>query len=936
MARARSVRSLLAEIDDLPPGFARTAKAEEAVRAADAAGDLDAGFEARVALAEAAEHGGEAQKALVAVTWCLGRIDEHPGRFDVRSPYWALKWIPFTLLDLPTVPLAEVERVVGEVRRRYDAEGTGQDAVAKLAWTIPLQVGRVEEAVAAHRAWRMVPRTEYADCRACDVASEVDLAVAAGDPALALAHARPLLSGHLSCAEEPARVIGTLLAPLTELGDHAEAERLHGWGLRLSRGNPSLVATLAEHVLHMVRTGRLAAATDLVVELLGVCDRGLYDVSARLDVVAAAAGVAGALIDAGTEWVDRPWGERPRRITELHAALAAEARDVAAAFDRRNGTAVCSGRIHHMIAVRPLPGQTALVTVPATSGSTGAALSAPVPSTPAPARAEVSGAGQGATEDAQALLDIATNQPGLTDDELADLAGRAEAAFLRDDDPLGAARAGRLVGAALLRSGRVDEAVRVLTPAVESLTGDPGQQARAALHLAIAHIELEPTGSAADEWLSVAEGAAGRSAEPGVLRGRCLLTRTEWELSRAGEEAGPDVVGAACAGYARARELMAADPTEVAHAWAAESRCLAGADDLDGAVDAAATAWALLSPSDVDDALDIGGLYAGVLAAHEEWDRAARVLTDVRDRAVAAGARAAGGRVAMARTDLLIDASRTEDALASAWDAIDLFRSVGDHGATDGARLELARLLREMGRDADAHELLAELLSTAANEDDREFEGTIALDLALLELDYDVVEEGIGHAERALTCFSDDRAARARVHRGLAKLHAAAEDWEPALAAGDESILAFAAEDNPIGLADVRREQAERLVLAGRPEAGLGLYLTVRNAYAEAGLAVPAAAADLGRVDALAVLGRVDEAVALAEAVAEVGRAEEVPELEADALWSAATHRATDAASFDRALDAYARAGAPPEQLETLLAQRDAVLKKGRRSRWRR
>lgn len=930
MARARSVRSLLAELDDLPPGFARTAKAEEAVRAADVAGDLDAGYQARVALASAAEHGGEAQKALVAVTWCLGQIDEHPGRFDIQGPYWALKWLPNTLLDVPTVPLSEVTRVLAEVRRRFEAEGTGHDAVAKLAWTIPLRLGRVEEAVAAHRGWRLVPRTEFGDCRACDVSCEVDLAIAASDPALAVVVARPLLSGHLSCAEEPARVLGALLEPLAGLGEHDEAERLHGWGIRLARGNPSLVSTQAAHVFHLVRTGRLADAQDLVAELVAVCDRGLFDVDARMEVEAAGASVAASLAASGTATLDRPWGNRPRVTLELADRLAADARETAAAFDRRNGTPARSRTIERLLSVRPLPGHTVATATAA------AAADLPVPQVTAGPVTEQARPG-GGVGDPAALLLRATTTPGLTEDELLELATRAEAAFRDVADHLGAARARRLVGAALLRSDRTDEAIDVLTPAVAALSPDPGEQARAALHLATAWFDRDPSGGEADRWLAAAQDAAGRSAESGILHGRCLVTGATWALARLEAPAGPTDLAAALPTFERARDLMGGEATETAHAWATEAEWRARAGDLDGAVRTAARGWEVLPADEVDDAVGIGALYVGLLTAHEQWDRALDVLSAVRDRATAAGAPAAAARTVMARTDLLVDAGRHDDALASAWEAIDLFRSVGDGPSTDGARLELARLLREMGRDADAHELLAELLAASNGGNDRDFEGALALDLALLELDYDVLDEGLAHAQHALACFETDVPARARVFRALANLHGAAGDWEPALAMGNECVLAFTTEGNPVLLADARQEQAGRLLLAGRPEAALSLYGTVRDAYVEAELTVAAAGADLGRVDALAALGRIDEAVQLAEATAGVGRSEEVPELEADALWAAAVHRASDTGAFDRALAAYERAGAPPEQLDELRAHRDALLKKaGRRSRWRR
>ncbi|WP_324277081.1 hypothetical protein [Blastococcus brunescens] len=714
MARTRSVRSLMEEAASMPPGFARTAVAEEAVRLADAANDLDAGFEARVALASAAEHGGEARKALVAVTWCLGQIDAHPGRFDKHGPYWALKWLPWTLIDIPDVPLDEVERVVAEMRRRYEAEGTGQDAVAKMAWTLPLYLGRIEEAVEAHRHWRLLPRTEYGDCRACDVHSEVQLALAAGDTARALDLARPALAGRLECGEEPARILGRLLAPLVDLGDLAEAERLHQWGLRLARGNPSLLHTQAQHVVHLVRTGRVDDAETLLAELVDVCDHTVIDADSRMWVSAAGACLATALHEAAVPEVRRTLGVRPRATGALAGSFGQEARTTAAAFDRRNGTGAVSEEVETWLAVRAGSVSHAVPAVPSPAAGT-APTAVPATDDPGPG-----------TDDPEALLTRARTQPALTDEARVSLAERALAGFRAAGEEDGVARARRSIGTALVRLGREDDGERFLQDALPDLAAHPEEQAWAALELArLAFVRAD--GRIDDEVRrlnGVALASAERVPDRAAVLALCRTAEAEWSVVQLGPDATAAQVADAAQAFAGVRELVAGAPTELAHVWGTEASCRAVVGDMEGALAAASTAWDIARQSADDETVaQVGSLTSGLLASTGQLDRALDVLAAVQRAELARGERLDAGDTAVARAELLRDTDREEEALALAWEAVDLYASVGDAVGAAGARLTVARLLRALGQDLNAYDILSELSAQAGEGDDRRFEG---------------------------------------------------------------------------------------------------------------------------------------------------------------------------------------------------------------------
>ncbi|SFF66926.1 hypothetical protein [Blastococcus tunisiensis] len=934
MARDRSVRKLLSQVEEMPFGFAKTAVAEEAVRVADAANDLDGSFAAREALASAAMHGGEPQKALVAVTWCLAQLDAHPDRFDRHGTYWALKWLPTTLVDLPDMPLEEIDRVIREAERRYAAIGEGADAIAKLRWVIPECTGRIAEAVEAHRAWRLLPRSEYSDCRACDVSGEISLALDAGRPERALDLARPLLAGRLECAEEPARALAKLLAPLRALGSDEEAERLHVWGLRLSRGNPSLVSTQSQHVLHLLRTGRLPEALDLVVELVDVCDRGLFDVMARLDAVSAAAAVLTAWDEAGAGELSRRPADRAGDAAALAAALAAEAREVAAAFDRRNGTEHVGRSVEERLATRP----TAVVD-PLPASPMSVVVPSPVRTAAAPFAAEpLPGADDPGEDDPVALLTRA-REPRGSAAQRHEFAERALAAFERAGDRAGTARARRVVAEGLLRLDRVEEAAATFERAIEELAEDPHQLLLAALSRARVAVGRtgEPAGEEAQHFLAVVRAAAAADPAGDQARGRVLLLEAEWAVLACAEAEGELPPDDTVERFAEARRLLADDPEDVAQAWETEAWARSVAGDLTGARRAAEAAWRLATESGRDvDLRAAAEVLVPLLVAEEAHDRAIDVLAIAQRADEQLGDLGEAARSALARAELLVGSDRAEEGLAAAFAGIDLHLAAGERDCAAWGRLTAARIFRDLDRDQNAADLLDELLEQAAEDGDPELEGAVAHDLAMLNGEFGLLDEALTLAERAIRVFGTEHpGGRARAYRTLAQVHEARDELPQAVAAG-VSCLSHLDEDEDLPFAsEVRHEHGERLVRAGMAERSLELFDVAEAGYRTVGEDVAAAAVDLARADAFAALGRRDDALAAARRAFSVGAAEDAPGLRAEALWALAAHDEPDAQRYAVALTAYEDAGAPPEQLEQLAAQRDAALRRGR-SRWRR
>src|SRR5262245_23488817 len=102
----RDVAMILAEAAGLDDGPGKVALLEEAVRLADHAHDVDAGFEARLRLMEAALVCGSADVLLIAYSWCLAQAEREPDHFGLYQVLWRYRW---AIVFLPVFP--EISRV---------------------------------------------------------------------------------------------------------------------------------------------------------------------------------------------------------------------------------------------------------------------------------------------------------------------------------------------------------------------------------------------------------------------------------------------------------------------------------------------------------------------------------------------------------------------------------------------------------------------------------------------------------------------------------------------------------------------------------------------------------------------------------------------------------------------------------------------------------
>ncbi|MFF3848377.1 tetratricopeptide repeat protein [Streptomyces sp. NPDC002328] len=553
-----SLRRAMAENSEQPEGPARNARAEQLLVEAERLNVPLAVIEALGHQLKVYNYSSEKDKMFVPFARLLRMWDERPGDFDeyeAHSLHWVFKWVSAGMLDQPHVPLASVEKWLGEMEHRYRLAGHSERAVRGAEFSVAAHVGDVPRAERAFAAWLAADRDSMADCHACELHGQGWWQAERGRDEEALELWAPVLEGAYTCAHEPHTVLASSLVPLLRLGRPEEARAHHLRGFRLVRAMESMRGAYADHVEFCALTGNEARGLELLAE------RPAYFTDAghprsRLEFLSVVALLMERLSGRGLGGQQVP-GPAGRAWTA--AALAAHAREealaLAARFDERNGTSYVSERARARMAqeslLERLPLGVRTVRPPT-------ATVAPAAAAPAPAADAAAGGGpEGVEADLSALLAEARR----LSDSLRPHAMEAWAAVARAAE-----------GAALEPRDRAEiadhEAMALGPEGAETFeraaelyaeAGDPGEslaaRARAAYVRALAGNVDAALAAVADPYDRVlalyADGGTEVPQAAGVLMGRARILM---RLVQEADEADADVLTEA---EAAVRELLA-------------------------------------------------------------------------------------------------------------------------------------------------------------------------------------------------------------------------------------------------------------------------------------------------------------------------------------------------------------------------------------------
>ncbi|MFF1305905.1 tetratricopeptide repeat protein [Streptomyces sp. NPDC058307] len=352
-----ALRRAMAENAEEPEGPARNARAEQLLAEAEKLNIPLAVVEALGHQLKVYNYSSEKAKMFVPFARLLRMWDERPEDFDAyetHSLHWVFKWMTAGMLDQPHIPLAAVEKWLGEMEHRYRLAGHSERAVRSAEYSVAAHVGDLERAGRAYAAWLAADRDSMADCHACELHEQGWWQAQRGRDEEALDLWAPVLEGEFSCAHEPHAALASSLTPLLRLGRLDEARANHLRGFRLVRSMESMRGAYADHVEFCALSGNEARALELLAERPAYFTDDGHPRS-RLDFMAVVALLMDRLVELGPG--DRPVpGPAGRSWTaaELAAHAREEALALAARFDERNGTAHVSERARARMAQRPL------------------------------------------------------------------------------------------------------------------------------------------------------------------------------------------------------------------------------------------------------------------------------------------------------------------------------------------------------------------------------------------------------------------------------------------------------------------------------------------------------------------------------------------------------------------------------------------------------
>ncbi|MFF7643340.1 tetratricopeptide repeat protein [Streptomyces canus] len=352
-----ALRRAMAENGEEPEGPARNARAEQLLAEAEKLNIPLAVIEALGHQLKVYNYSSEKAKMFVPFARLLRMWDESPEDFDeyeTHALHWVFKWMTAGMLDQPHIPLAAMEKWLGEMEHRYRLAGHSERAVRSAEYSVAAHVGDLERAERAYTAWLAADRDSMADCHACELHEQGWWQAQRGRDEEALELWAPVLEGEFTCAHEPHAALASSLRPLLRLGRLDEARANHLRGFRLVRSMESMRGAYADHVEFCALSGNEARALELLAERPAYFTDDGHPRS-RLDFTAVVALLMDRLtgLGLGERPVPGPAG-RSWTAAELAVHARGEALALAARFDERNGTAHVSERTRARMAQRPL------------------------------------------------------------------------------------------------------------------------------------------------------------------------------------------------------------------------------------------------------------------------------------------------------------------------------------------------------------------------------------------------------------------------------------------------------------------------------------------------------------------------------------------------------------------------------------------------------
>jgi hypothetical protein len=337
-------------------GPAHYAALDTVFRHADAAGQTEFAYRARMDAISDFHHNGEYARAFLAFSSCLSIFDKHPelaASWDEQTLLWRYKWIIWELAQFAAVPLDRVLALLDDMERRYRAGNHSLHAVYQHRGIIATHLGDLD--AAGHWFGEMVTarRDSLSDCQACVPTAQVEYLVARGDHEKAVRVGTPFTRG--GCSEQPQQMLSQLMLPYLHTGEAGKAVDAHKKAYALIRDNRHYLELVGLHVQFCALTGNEQYGLPIVERHLPWLERPASPLAAM--EFASAAVLLLRRLPTGTV-IRRRTDDGSRRWIPTAAETATEletlARSLAAEFDARNGNTRQSDRVAQRLTATPI------------------------------------------------------------------------------------------------------------------------------------------------------------------------------------------------------------------------------------------------------------------------------------------------------------------------------------------------------------------------------------------------------------------------------------------------------------------------------------------------------------------------------------------------------------------------------------------------------
>ncbi|MBN9644580.1 hypothetical protein ACFSSC_06245 [Corynebacterium mendelii] len=327
---------------------------------------------------------------------CEELVTEHPDWFDdycKESHAWNFKYVTSAVRCNPNVPVDQCMAILNRMGEFYNQIGDSGRAVWVRRWYMHDDCGDPAQADEAYHTWQTKPRTDLADCFACEPEYPVEYesfhgnweaALKAGEEALAIpANSQP------QCGDQPEALKTKMLETWVRTGHDDKAWAAHVAAWARHRTDPRVIMYHNLHLRYLALTGaagrpeRLQRGHAILVRYLPWWSK-LSSHTDLMRIAAAAAVITKALPDRDAPfgadlspdmlawWDDAPTLVNPT-ISQAQQWFETLALDIAEAFDNRPGLTVARHveRVKKLLnptPVDPLPARGPVIDITGTAG----------------------------------------------------------------------------------------------------------------------------------------------------------------------------------------------------------------------------------------------------------------------------------------------------------------------------------------------------------------------------------------------------------------------------------------------------------------------------------------------------------------------------------------------------------------------------------------